>query len=147
MFDYRDDDNRNFFGCFWLVNNGYLNKISLVVPFFDNDITVLINIHEYIHGIMLYEKLGKKYKPGIDIEILPMLYEKLYVLENSNNELIQFEDSLNQKINDSNELKYKLGLMCSDKLLQMYYAGKNFKQLDRRDNILSKINRRKFNDK
>lgn len=49
--------------------------------------TMLINIHEITHGIYAYKKLNKKYNPNVGIETLPMLYEKIYILENNSEEL------------------------------------------------------------
>lgn len=138
MFDYRDIDKRNFIGCFWTNKNGYLNKVSLVVPFIDSDKTVLINIHEYIHGIMLYKNLGKRYNPGIDRELLPMVYEKLYVLENPSAELMEFEKRLDQGIDQDSDIAYKLGLFYRDELINMYHNGMDFDNLNRKGKRLSK---------
>ena len=41
LFDYRDEDYHPFIGCFYLTKNKKVNKINLVVPFIDSDITVL----------------------------------------------------------------------------------------------------------
>lgn len=131
MFEYLEEEKRIFIGCFWCYENGRLSKISLGVPFMDNDITVLINIHEYVHGIMSYRKLGKKWKPGIDIEILPILYEKIYILENPSEQLVAYGKMLDRMIDEDADMKYKLALKYRDELIQLYDNGMSFDKLDR----------------
>lgn len=137
-FDYRDEDYGDFIGCFFDCNNGILKKIRLGTPFIVDDITLLINIHEYVHGIILYKMLGKKLKLGIDWEVLPMLYEKIYMLENHTDELVQYEKMLDKRINEDSNVEYKIGLAIRDDLIQMYNNGKNFEQLDKVSKRLSR---------
>ena len=69
-FDYRDEDQRVFIGCYYMCNKqNILQKIKLCVPIIDSPITVLINIHEYLHAIELYNKIGKKYQSNDTKEI------------------------------------------------------------------------------
>ena len=134
MFDYRDEEAISLlgWGCRWNIRNGkYLDKINLIVPFLDNDLTVLINIHEYTHGIMLYKYLGKKLKIDNDIEMLPMMYERLYFLENSTLELAKYEEMYDKTISSDSEIKYILGLKYRDELIEKYNNGYDFNKLDR----------------
>ena len=89
--DYRDKDSRDFIGCFYIYENNYLTKIRLCVPYIYDEKTVLINIHEYVHAYLLYSKLHTKYKIGKEKEVIPMLYEKLYMLEHPSKELEKYE--------------------------------------------------------
>ena len=43
--------------------------------------TLLINIHEYVHALIIYNSLGKKEDIGLEKEVLPMMYEEMYVVE------------------------------------------------------------------
>lgn len=132
MFDYRDEDARIFMGCNWTIrDSNYLEKINLVLPFFDNDLTILINIHEYTHGIMSYKYLGKKLKIGNDMEMLPMLYERLYFLENPTSELVRYEEMYDKTISSDSEIKYILGLKYRDELIEKYNKGYDFNKLDK----------------
>lgn len=49
-----------FYGCFPIEKNNILIRIVLCVPPINNLESMLINIHEYKHGIRLYPFLGKK---------------------------------------------------------------------------------------
>ena len=61
LFDYRDEDQRIFIGCYYICNKqGILQKINICVPFINDPITLLINIHEYIHAIESYKNISKK---------------------------------------------------------------------------------------
>ena len=119
-FDYRVEEGRDFINTYYKFENGYLVMIYSFLPFIDNDVTILINIHEYIHTYVMYDKLGKKCRIGKDCEILPMLFEKLFVKENSNDELLNYYNYLNKCIYESNDDKYILALNISDKLLNDY---------------------------
>jgi len=80
MIDYEDEEQRMFVGCFCILGKDKkLKSILLNVPYIYDDITMLVSIHEFVHGIMLYGNLNKKVKIGIDKEVLPMLYEKIYI--------------------------------------------------------------------
>ena len=69
----------DFIGCFF-VKNEYdcITKVTLCIPFLEDDITTLITIHEYVHGYTMFKKIGKKYQLKASEEVLPMLYEELY---------------------------------------------------------------------
>lgn len=49
-----------YFGCFLEEENNKLKELNLCVPKITNLKTMLINIHEFKHGIALYPYLGKK---------------------------------------------------------------------------------------
>ena len=140
MFDFRDDDYRSSIGARLIYNNGKVDMVNLVVPYFDDDITVLINIHEYTHGLMYYKKLGTEYDSDKDInrEILPMLYEKLYMLENMDNtSLVEYENYLNGIAINSDDEVYKLGLACRDHIIDRYNNGFNFNRLHKITGMVS----------
>ena len=120
MFDYRDDEKRELIGCFYKIENNILKEIKIIVPFFDNDKTVLINIHEYVHLLLIYPQMGKKYEPGIDKEILPIFFEKIYLKENETKELLKYYTYLTNFINTQSEEDYIIALNISDKLIKTY---------------------------
>ncbi len=136
-FDYREEEQRDFIGCFYMLRDNVLEKISLIVPFIDNDKTVLINIHEYVHLFLLYPKLRKKCIIGIDKEVLPILYEKIYIHENPTDELINYYEYLNSFIEKSGKEEYLIALDISEQLLENNYS--NIRQLERKTKKLTKF--------
>lgn len=128
-FDYREEEKRDLIGCFYILRNNILEKIKLIVPFIESDKTVLINIHEYIHLFLLYPKLGKKCKIGLDKEVLPIFYEKVYIQENPTPQLIEYHEYLNSFIKKSDQQEYIIALNLSGELLKNY-KNKNINKLD-----------------
>ena len=141
LFDYRDEEKRWLIGCYYEYKNDRLEKISLAVPFIDNDITNLINIHEYIHLLLLYNNLGKKYYPGDEKEVLPFLYELLYIKENKTEELINYHKFLNKTIIKENKKEYIIALHLSDAILKSYNKDNIFK-LEKKIKRLVKKNKK-----
>ena len=131
MVDYRDEEARIAIGCAYAINNitKVLEGLSICIPYNYDDITTLISIHEITHGIIAYKHLNKKYNVDITCEALPMLYEKLYVLERQTPELIKYEKYLDSMISDSSSDSYKYGLYVRDTLLENY--NNNYNSMDR----------------
>lgn len=138
---------RPYIGCNYCICNGRLNGFLLCVPFIDSDITALINVHEYTHAIMAYDKLGKKFDVTDDAEVLPMFYEKLFVLEKPSNELIEYKNYLDSCISEDSPLKYRLGLELQDILIEEYEKKKcSTKKLNRKTKRLVRTHKRRQSD-
>lgn len=60
-------DDTSFYGCYTITDKNTLKEIRVCVPPITNLKSMLINIHEYRHGIDLYPFLGKNY-PCYDYE-------------------------------------------------------------------------------
>ena len=134
LFDYRDDDMRPFIGSSCTLKNGKVDKVVLCVPFIDNDITTLINIHEYVHGLLFYQNIGKKLNNMDSIEILPMFYERLFLNENAgNSKLVDYYFKLNDSISEEDH-KYKLGLEIGDQLIDIYSKKDRLNSMQRKVN-------------
>ncbi len=58
-----------YYGCYKIEEGGILREIRTCVPKITSLETMLINIHEYKHGIILYPYIGKK-SPDYDTEYL-----------------------------------------------------------------------------
>lgn len=138
--DYNDEEQKVFIGCYYICNKlTILQKIKICVPFIDSPITTLINIHEYIHAIELYNKIGKKYKKNDTEEVLPILYELLYFQENRTKSLEEHLIYLNNKIKNNSEKSYKIALSIRNELLKYYKErNPNFEKLQRQEKKLSK---------
>ena len=108
----------DFIGCFF-VKNEYdcITKVTLCIPFLEDDITTLITIHEYVHGYTMFKKIGKKYQLKASEEVLPMLYEELYFLENQSPKLLNHRKNTLSYIKGVAPFKYKLGYAMQKELL------------------------------
>lgn len=120
VFDYLDDEKRQLIGCFYIIEKGKLKNIKIIVPFIDDDKTILINIHEYIHLLLLYPKIYKKCNIGIDSEILPLFYERIYIEENKTEELLNYYNYINNFIIQQQQKEYIIALNLSKQLLEIY---------------------------
>jgi len=121
MIDYADPEQRCFVGCFYILDKSRkLKDIRLNLPYMSDDVTLLINIHEITHGYDTYHKMGKKFKKDITIEALPLLYEKIYILENPTEELTKYSAYLDKLITEKSEEEYRFGLKIREELLKQY---------------------------
>lgn len=77
-------EDTSFYGCFPIIKEDKLEEIKVCVPPINNLKSMLINIHEYKHGIDLYPYLGKSYVEQ-DYEVL------------AKNEEINFQKTLSLK--------------------------------------------------
>ena len=77
-------EDTSFYGCFPIIKEDKLEEIKVCVPPINNLKSMLINIHEYKHGIDLYPYLGKSYIEQ-DYEVL------------ARNEEINFQKTLSLK--------------------------------------------------
>ena len=122
MIDYNDPDQRKFSGCFYILNkNDILKDIKLYLPYVNNEQTMLISIHEITHGIENYMKIGKKFIKDITLEALPLLYEKLYIMENPSEELIKYGEYLDKIITEEYAKEYKFALAIREELINNYH--------------------------
>lgn len=126
-FDYYNEDFYiPFIRCnyYYINSSGILKEIRPFVPNVVDDKTTLINIHEYVHTLLAYDYLNKKFKLNDDCEILPKFYEKLYVLESNNNSLIEYEEFLDKAALESNDKKYIMAVNMFNELLNTYDYNK-----------------------
>ena len=90
VIEYSEDAN-DFIGTFPQVDeNNILTGIKMCVPKMTNDITVGMNIHEYVHALMLYRNLNKEYVEDNQAELMPTFYELNYYKENNVNDYFNF---------------------------------------------------------
>ena len=139
VIDYRDEEKRNSIGCYYELHNGILKQIHTCNPYIYDEITALINVHQYVHVYSAYKYLGKFFKITDTIETLPILYEQLYVLEHPTKELVNFQNFLNSTIKEDSPLKYRMALEAQKELLD-YYNDKNpnYKALQSKAHKLTK---------
>lgn len=122
MIDYRDPEQQTLVGCFYkLTKNNILSNIYLNLPYVYDEKTMLISIHEITHGIENYLKLGKKFKEDITLEALPLLYEKLYIMENPSDELNEYGNYLDRMITEGCKQEYTFALRIREELIKNYH--------------------------
>ena len=121
-FDYYNEDFlRNGIRCNYFVDSsGILKEIRPFVPNIVDDETTLVNIHEYVHTLLAYDMLNKRFKLDDDCEILPIFYEKLFVLESDNEGLNRYEEFLDRAVLEGNDKKYLMAVNMFSELLNTY---------------------------
>lgn len=121
MLDYRDPEQRDFVGCFYVQNKkNILSSLHINIPYVYDELTALIDVHEITHGIENYRMIGKKFKKNITVEVLPILYEKLYILDNNSDRFRAVGKYLDEMIGRDSAEEYLLALKMRDELLKNY---------------------------
>ena len=139
FFDYLEDDYRDQIGVYYIFDkNKKLIDFNLIVPFIDSKKTSLINIHEYVHAIFAYYKLGKRLVLDDSCEVNSLFFEKVYVLENYSEDIDKFLNKLNKDRINSNENRYIYGLKVADELVQNYSKKVNLNTLSNKSKRLMK---------
>ena len=116
-YDYNIWEYRILTGCLFISSeDDILKKIHLCVPTIIDDITMLINVHEYTHAIEMYNNLEKIYKESIYREVLPITFERLYVMESSSMSLEDYREYLDNNVK-RNKDEYIIGSMIADELI------------------------------
>ena len=81
---------------------------------------------------------------GMDCEVLPFYFENLYILENPNIGLEEFEQRLNQSTSYENREEYRIAYTLQKELLQLYPQGNSIKKLNRKVKRLVKKEESKY---
>lgn len=105
--DERDDEFNFLFGrCVVITNKkGDTTALPPVMPFLTNDRTVAISIYSYVNALIHSLKIDKRYKDNKYFKyIVPMYFEKIYILENSNEELLDYDGKMRKKLLNDNSL-------------------------------------------
>jgi hypothetical protein len=128
MIDGDYDDERMITGCAYLIdrNTGILKGIHLNLPYIKpnaiDEELMLDSIHELTHAIFTYPRIGKKFNRDITIETLPLLYEKLYIMENPSPISIAYGHRLDDTITDKYP-EYAFALKVRDELYHEYHKN------------------------
>lgn len=119
MVDYMLEESHDIIGTYYIFSkNNKLKSLYLVIPYLYDERTMLISIHEIVHAICIYNRLNKSLLIDESIEILPMLYEKIYVLESKSKKAEQFLNYLDSRIR--NNEKYILAFSLRNQLVERY---------------------------
>lgn len=112
LVDYKDERSVGFIGCFPVMENNIIKDIRLCIPRLVDDISVAINIHEYMHLLKMYNHLNCEYFFDNSEEVLPVIYEMIYLTDNS---LLDYIAYYRDKINENDNDLYKYALSIWDK--------------------------------
>lgn len=114
------DINNGFIGCYPKIENGILKKVKIVVPRIESYVDISINIHEYVHLVRLYNNLGKPIVFTDYEEVLPVLYELLFLNDNLNEECTNYLAYYREFILNSKNKEYIIALNLSNQLFLEY---------------------------
>lgn len=144
IIDYIDKEARQEIGCYHITKNQILKGVCICVPMIKDYKTLLINIYVYTHAIQLCKQMGKKIDSKMNNQILPMLYERIYVEENPNSILIEYIDTLNNYTKEHGPKEDQISLGIQKELLEYYNSEKpSFEKLQKKAKKLSKRYQRK----
>ena len=124
MIDSNYSEERMATGCAYLIdkNTGILKDIHLNLPYVSSEETMLDSIHELTHAIFTYSKIGKKFKRDITIETLPLLYEKIYIMENSSPRMVAYGHRLDEIVTEEYP-EYAFALKAREELYSKYHQN------------------------
>lgn len=139
LFNYLELENQNGIGIYYIFNkSNKLIDFKIVVPYIDSEITLFINIHEYMHAIDAYYKLGKKIKFDELCEVNSLLFENIYLSSTNNKQLEQYKSELDKDRIKSGDNKYILGLKIANELSINYNYGISLNKLNKKNKRLLK---------
>lgn len=140
-FNYYSEEITNIRGLYHYYNKyNELISFKLYLPHIEDNITAIINIRPYIQAIYAYPNLGKKHSSNIDVEIIAIYFEKLYLKENPDPELENYLNNIYTSIKkENNNNEYQIALNAQEKLKNYQQRKKtNLKKLQRKAKKLSK---------
>lgn len=126
-----------FIGCFKMLKDDIIVDYKLVVPDIKDIKTMLINIHEYTHAIIVNNEIGLKDIETIYEEVIPITMEKFFVLNYTKNYINEFD-----KIQLTNLKKYMNNPIKYQKYIFGYYYQNEF--LEKYKNNMSDLINHKF---
>ncbi len=137
---YEEDYLRSLIRCGYVIDkHNILRGINPIVPDFVDDITSMINIHEYVHTLCMYDRLNKRYKKPSYMEPLAVFYEKLYVKERNTAEVKKYGDFLDKIALDTGDRDYLSALTISNELLKDYQNDGFNQMIKRTKKLVRKI--------
>ena len=149
LINYKKIDEFKSFKCAIVVNeNGTLIDVIPCVPFLKNDECVAINIFVYVQAMMLIANIGKFHDERNYSDLFPLIFQKLYILENKNYNILEYEKKMLKKLFESKGMNYNNVIENKEILINEY--NKNNKIFN---NSLNKTKRRaknyvnKYNEK
>ena len=116
IIDINRDKNLVFIGCFPKVEKDILVGFKIILPKIVDDKTLFIWLHEYLHAISLYKKIGLEYFEDCNEEVMPVCYEKLFVLDNPR--FASYYEERDNYLKNTDIMSYKIALEKRDSLVR-----------------------------
>lgn len=119
--DSRDEEVQMFIGVAYAKNqNDKLLRYRVCIPTCDDLTSTLKAIHELTHGIVAYKYLGKKFKKDASVEIMSLLFEKIFIEETKDQRLTDYGKYLDSMIDEESDISYRCALSVRDELYEGY---------------------------
>lgn len=140
LVDYQGLEDKNLIGCAINIDrSGRLRSFVPCLPYLNNKKMVAISIYVYTQALMLISKLGKEYEEDFYSRSLPLFYLKLYLVENANEVLWQYDQQIEKNLLENETNQSKLLLEYLERLLENYYQeNSEAKKLGRKTKRLAK---------
>ena len=123
--DFETANNNVLIGCSTVIDiNNKLLSITPCFSYLNNDCMVAMNIYTYVNSLFLLPQVGRKYNEDIYGKTLALFYQKLYILENKNYELVELEKLIDSYLLKDGSLTNKLLLNNVDKMIENYNFSK-----------------------
>ncbi len=139
MFDYIiEEQKRDAMGFVTHIDDfQVLRGFTLCMPNPVDSRTRLIIINCISQAIYAYKYLNKLMTNAMRLEALGFLYEKLYILESNDPDLVKFGQFIDNSIDENTQEKYKFALFARDYLVDSYEDDIN--KMDKLSKKLVKI--------
>ena len=121
--DYENKEERQNIGCHKEIKDSKLKKFKVCVPEIKDEETLLININNYVKSLYLYEMLGKTYQPGLEEEIIGLLYEKIYILTKEDQSMKDYNKQVQEEISEIGTKEVKIAHEIADSLIKENYKN------------------------
>ena len=127
------DEDIRYSGCLYIIDNkNILLQVRACVPTIVDYRTMLVNIHEYVHYYIVSKKIGQKVIIGRNCEVLPMLYEKIFIIEKNEEDLNEYDNFLNDSINKE-DFSYVYALEIREKLIKLFDRCGKIKRMKKKN--------------
>lgn len=125
-------------GCYYDITDGKITSYKLSLPNIEDLLTILINIHELVHALILDSRLNEPFTNICTNEILPMFYEFVFVEKMNNKEL---SEKYSVYLNTLSNQYDKIHQQASKKLntLIKYYDTNSIKTLKKCKKIVLNV--------
>lgn len=116
-----------------------LRNFFPIMPVLNSETSVSICIYVYVQALLLLERVGKWVIDDSYNEILPLFYQKLYIIRNYNEELATYDKYLEQRLLETAPDKNHRLLKGRKDLIKFYkYASPDTKKLSRKAKRIAK---------
>ena len=143
-------ENIDFIGVYLKINNGILEGYNARLPRVTNLYSALIHIHETMHCLMLENRLNKEYEDSDLDEVIPVLYEGLFInfliankrynLSELYSEYQEYRKNKIGNITGNKKNAYTNAYLLQDELLERFKENPNKFLKNIRDIIKNKKN-------